>query len=104
VASEIHQCAECVELLGDYLDGALPPDRAAALERHLSLCMPCITFVRTYKATSRLAREKLASDMPPELSSSLHQFLSSAIPGFTCQNGGEPGGCGGMSARTAKKS
>ena len=92
MAIEIEQCAECVELLGEYTDGALPHDRAEALERHLSLCMPCITFVRTYKATSRIAREKLIQEMPPELTASLQQFLGKAVPGFVCTSD-EPGGC-----------
>ena len=93
MATEIQQCAECVELLGDYLDGSLPRDRADALERHLSLCMPCVTFVRTYKATSVVAREKLSREMPAELTSSLQQFLKGAIPGFRCSSD-KPGGCG----------
>ena len=92
MATEIQQCAECVELLGEYLDGALPHERAEALERHLSLCMPCITFVRTYKATSAVAREKLIQEMPAALTSSLQQFLKGAIPGFVCASD-EPGGC-----------
>lgn len=80
---QIAHCRECVELIGDYVDGLLPPEQSAELERHLSLCMPCITFVRTYKATSRLAREKLNQDMPEELVASLHNFLGDVIPGFT---------------------
>jgi anti-sigma factor RsiW len=105
VSDEIHRCSECVELLGDYLDGALPPEKAAALERHLSLCMPCITFVRTYKATSRVAREQLEgleAEMPEELMSSLRQFLDQAIPGFSCDSK-KPGGCGGKKAPAPEK-
>ena len=88
MATEIQQCVECVDLLGDYLDGSLPVERAEALERHLSKCMPCITFVRTYKETSQVARRTLAQEMPPELGASLHSFLQGAIPGFTCKSGG----------------
>ena len=89
----IEQCSECVSLLGDYLDGSLPRARADALEQHLSKCMPCITFMRTYKKTTVLARETLAAQMPPELVSSLQQFLKGAIPGFTCES--KKGSCGG---------
>ena len=103
MATEIHHCSECVELLGDYVDGLLTADRREALERHLSLCMPCITFVRTYKATSRMAREQLRREMPEELTSSLHQFLKNAIPGFTCESKSGPGGCSGLAAQKAKK-
>jgi hypothetical protein len=103
VGHAISNCSECVSLLGDYLDGALPLERAASLEAHLSKCMPCITFVRTYKKTSVLARETLAAQMPPELVSALQQFLNGAIPGFTCE--GKKGDCGGSTqAPESKKS
>jgi anti-sigma factor RsiW len=102
VADEIHQCAECVGLMGDYVDGLLSAAQTASLERHLSLCMPCITFVRTYKATSRTARENLKLDLPDVLVSSLHQFLRKSIPGFTCAST-SAGGCGAPSPALAKK-
>jgi anti-sigma factor RsiW len=75
-------CSECVELLGEYVDGTLPPDKAAALEAHLSVCPPCITFIRTYKATRVLCRHKLAREMPSELKSSLESFLAKNVPGY----------------------
>ena len=82
--SPIHHCKDCVDLLGEYIEGSLPPDRAKALEDHLSLCPPCITFVRTYRATRKLCRHALAKDMPQELMSSLSSFLGKHVPGFTC--------------------
>lgn len=71
-----------MDLLGDYVEGALPADRAKALEEHLSMCPPCITFVRTYKATRGLCRKALAKHMPEELSLSLSSFLGKHVPGF----------------------
>ena len=78
----IDHCSECVKLLGEYVDGSLPKDQAEALERHLSLCMPCITFLRTYKATGKLCRWKLAREMPAELKRGLSSFLAGRVPGF----------------------
>ena len=78
----IDHCAECVKLLGEYVDGTLPKVESDSLERHLSLCMPCITFLRTYKATGRLCRHKLAKDMPGELKQGLASFLAAKVPGF----------------------
>ena len=78
----IDHCADCVKLLGEYVDDSLPQDQSEALERHLSLCMPCITFLRTYKATGRLCRHKLAKDMPRELKQGLASFLAARVPGF----------------------
>jgi anti-sigma factor RsiW len=84
LTSPIHHCKDCVDLLGEYVEGTLPPDRAKELEDHLSLCPPCITFVRTYKATRGLCRQALAAEMPQELMSSLASFLGKHVPGFTC--------------------
>jgi len=84
LTSPIHHCKECVELLGEYIEGTLPPERAKALEDHLSLCPPCITFVRTYKATRSLCRAQLFKDMPRELMASLKSFLGERVPGFSC--------------------
>ncbi len=80
--SPLDHCSECVKLLGDYVDGSLAQDQSAALERHLSMCMPCITFLRTYKATGHLCRWKLAREMPSELKNGLASFLAARVPGF----------------------
>jgi anti-sigma factor RsiW len=82
--SPIQHCKDCVDLLGEYIEGSLTPERTKALEDHLSSCPPCITFVRTYRATRKLCRYKLAAEMPRELMSSLASFLDKHIPGFTC--------------------
>ena len=84
MTSPIHHCKECVDLLGEYIEGTLSSDRAKALEDHLSECPPCITFVRTYKATGRLCRSVLAREMPEELGNSLRSFLRKNVPGFGC--------------------
>ena len=80
----LQHCKECVDLLGEYIEGTLPPDQAKALEDHLSLCPPCITFVRTYRATRKLCRHALKREMPSELMSSLKSFLGEHVPGFSC--------------------
>ena len=86
MTSQIHHCKECVDLIGDYVEGTLPPDRAKALEDHLSYCPPCITFLRTYRATRGLCRKALAREMPAELKMSLQTFLGKHIAGFGCSS------------------
>ncbi len=98
MTNPIQHCKECVDLLGEYVEGTLPPDRAKALEEHLSLCPPCITFVRTYKATRGLCRKALAREMPSELMHSLQSFLGKHVPGFTCA---KPDTSGAMEAAAA---
>ena len=72
-------CQDCVELLADYVDGSLPEERKLALEEHLSYCPPCITFVRTYKTTCRIARIALDRNIPEEVSARLHDFLKKTL-------------------------
>ena len=68
-------CQDCVNLLADYLEGSLAEEQKVAFEEHLSYCPPCITFVRTYKATSRVCRAALARNIPEEVSVRLHAYL-----------------------------
>jgi len=84
LTNQIHHCKDCVDLLGDYIEGTLPQERAKELEDHLSLCPPCITFVRTYRATRKICRHALEKDMPDELVNSLSAFLAKHVPGFSC--------------------
>ncbi len=84
LTSPIQHCKECVELLGEYIEGTLSPERSKELEDHLSTCPPCITFVRTYRATRKLCRHALAREMPEELAFSLKSFLGKHVPGFAC--------------------
>jgi anti-sigma factor RsiW len=44
-------CVELVELLTDYLEDALPPDEAAAVEAHLATCPPCQVHLAQLQAT-----------------------------------------------------
>ncbi len=71
----ITRCQECIELLVDYLEGELPPERARALDIHLELCAACVRFVRTYKGTVDVARTLPVEEIPPELTQRLVDFL-----------------------------
>jgi len=46
-------CREVVELVSDYLDGALPADVAARLDDHLKGCDYCTEYVAQMRATVR---------------------------------------------------
>lgn len=71
----VAHCRECVELLVDYIEGELPPERARALEIHLDLCPACVSFVNTYRGTVDVARTLPVDDIPPELTRRLIDFL-----------------------------
>jgi anti-sigma factor RsiW len=71
-------CREAVELVTDYLDGVLEPPLAAAVERHLALCRPCVEYARQMRETARLlgqlpeeALSERAPAEPPSAGSSL---------------------------------
>ena len=68
-------CKECMDLLADYVDGALPREQAELLEWHLEGCAPCVAFVNTYKGTVDAARRLRETALPPELRDKLIAFL-----------------------------
>lgn len=68
-------CASGVELLMDYLEGAVPADLSAALEAHVAGCPRCTAFVASYRETPRILREATAAALPAELQESLQAFL-----------------------------
>jgi anti-sigma factor RsiW len=46
-------CQELVELVTEYLEGALPPAEVAAVDQHLADCDPCLRYLRQMRATGR---------------------------------------------------
>jgi anti-sigma factor RsiW len=62
------------EYLPDYVDGALPAELAAELERHLEACQPCVAFLNTYRRIPGLARSA-APELPPEVRAVLSRVL-----------------------------
>jgi anti-sigma factor RsiW len=48
-------CREVVELLGDYLEGAMAPDDRLRLEEHLEGCDGCAAYLEQLRVTVRLS-------------------------------------------------
>ena len=48
-------CREVVELVTEYLDGALSDADTDRMEQHLKLCPPCVEYVDQIRATGQLA-------------------------------------------------
>jgi anti-sigma factor RsiW len=44
-------CKEVVEMVSEYLDGAMSPADRARLEQHLLVCPPCTSHVGQVRAT-----------------------------------------------------
>ena len=61
-------CQEIVELVTDYIEGAMPLEEHRRFAHHLSYCPGCVTYVEqireTIRATGEIPREETLS---PEL-------------------------------------
>ena len=59
-------CQEVVELVTDYLDGALATEHAALFEQHLNFCEGCVWYVDQLKATVEVVGEIREEHIEPE--------------------------------------
>ena len=69
------QCRRIAELLGDYLEGALPKQTAELLEWHIDGCAPCVAFINTYRGTVNATRALRDVAIPDELKTRLLNVL-----------------------------
>jgi len=68
-------CHDVIDVLADYLEQALTPEIAAALERHLAGCEPCRAYLATYRRTRTLGAQAARLEMPDEMKTRLREFL-----------------------------
>jgi anti-sigma factor RsiW len=60
-------CQELVEVLTEYLDGALGAHDRARLDAHLAICDDCQAYVEQFKTTIGLADSFEHPELTPEL-------------------------------------
>ena len=64
-------CRELVELVSDYLEGALGGDDRSRFESHLGECGPCADYLEQMRllvsASGRLSEEQLAPEARDQL-------------------------------------
>ena len=60
-------CQEVVELVTDYLDGAMSPADVARFDHHLSLCEGCVFYVDQIRMTIAAVGRIGEDDVPPEV-------------------------------------
>ena len=60
-------CKEIVELVTEYLEGALPPGERDAFERHLGGCDGCLAYLGQMRDTIRLTGELREDELPQAL-------------------------------------
>lgn len=73
VDTESLSCQELVELVTDYLEGALGAADRARFERHLSGCDGCTAYVEQFRATIRVVGAVTVDDLTPEAEAELLQ-------------------------------
>jgi anti-sigma factor RsiW len=69
-------CCDAIDVLADYLDGTMPADLVAELQRHLAGCEPCRAYLATYRKTRALGASAARVEMPDEMQARLRQFLA----------------------------
>jgi anti-sigma factor RsiW len=60
-------CVEMVELITDYLEGALPRSQRRRFEAHLAACENCTEYLQQMRATIRLTGRLAAEDLTPAM-------------------------------------
>jgi anti-sigma factor RsiW len=56
-------CRELVELVTDYLDGALPHQDVQRLEAHIEVCGPCAEYIEQVRTTARLSAQAATAEL-----------------------------------------
>jgi anti-sigma factor RsiW len=60
-------CADVVEIVTDYLEGALPPGDAQRLERHLATCPGCTEYFEQMRTLAGSLRGLRKDSIPAEM-------------------------------------
>jgi anti-sigma factor RsiW len=63
---EAFSCQELVELVTDYLEGALSAGDLRRFEEHISVCDACTEYLRQLRETIRLVGAITPDDLSPE--------------------------------------
>jgi predicted anti-sigma-YlaC factor YlaD len=60
-------CRQVVELVTDYLEGALPDVDVSLFEEHLNLCDGCVSYVEQMRMTIDAVGRIGVEHLPPEI-------------------------------------
>ena len=66
-----YTCQEVVELVSEYLEGALTPEHRTAFELHLNYCDGCFVFLEQVRTTAAMARVSPVERIPDEIKTRL---------------------------------
>jgi anti-sigma factor RsiW len=60
-------CRQMVELITDYLEGALPRSQRRRFDAHLAGCEHCTEYLQQMRATIRLTGQLTEDDLTPHM-------------------------------------
>jgi anti-sigma factor RsiW len=64
-------CSELVELITDYVEGALPPADRARFDEHLAICEGCRIYLDHMRLTIRITGRLREESIPPQAKETL---------------------------------
>jgi anti-sigma factor RsiW len=65
VIQEPVRCIEMVEVVTEWMEGALDDDTRIAVEEHLAICPDCLAYLDQLRATTALAEHTADDDTEP---------------------------------------
>ena len=68
-------CQEVVEMVTDYLEGALSPADHRRLEHHLAGCPHCTEYLAQIRETIRLTGRLVPADLSPQMREDFGELL-----------------------------
>jgi anti-sigma factor RsiW len=74
-------CQEVVELISDYIEGALPRRERRRLEAHLQGCDHCTEYLAQMRTTIRLEGRLRSEDLTPQMRDELAALYRRWIAG-----------------------
>lgn len=72
------ECKAVFEQLSDYIDGELPAGACEEIERHISDCPPCVSFVESLRKSVGAFRNYKPGEQAPPLEEDAKQRLAQA--------------------------
>ena len=77
-------CREFVELVTDYLEGALPPEEEARFEAHLAVCTGCEAYMVQMEQTigwlGKLTEESISNEAKGTLLAAFREWKTGGQP------------------------
>jgi anti-sigma factor RsiW len=67
MAADDLACIDVVEIMTDYLEGALPAAEAQRLERHLETCPGCTEYLEQMRSIAGSLEGAAEASLPPAL-------------------------------------